>query len=81
MKYFLKRTKLVDPTGVEPVIFSLQTRRITINALSPKLVDTIVALTVDSNHGREVLPPLLNKLKLEDDAHKFTFRHRGDILF
>lgn len=47
----------------------------------PKLVDTIVALTVDSNHGREVLPPLLNKLKLEDDAHKFTFRHRGDILF
>ena len=31
-------------------------------AQQTKLVDTIVALTVDSNHGREVLPPLLNKM-------------------
>lgn len=45
-------TRLVDPAGIEPAIFSVQVRRITINALSPLAAknDTSVVPDIDVTH-------------------------------
>jgi hypothetical protein len=41
MQQMTTQRKLVDPAGIEPAIFSVQVRRITINALSPFTLFTV----------------------------------------